>query len=86
MSSVLQGHPYQPRATHVFSPKGATHTSPGYRPGFCIRKILSPERADDAVLSRPFRARTYVEPVTQGVALGWYEAGPSALQSRTLGP
>ena len=70
MLAEFSEHSIQPE---VRSPKGASHPSPGRRPGWSRPSGPSPERAAHFV--PPLQGWRLPNPLAQGVALGWHGSG-----------
>jgi hypothetical protein len=76
-----EGITFGGRQPRISSTNGASHTSPGQRPGFLFHPHPSPEGAfqqrilclrSRPSIARPFRAQSFFVRDSQGVALGWY--------------
>ena len=61
------------------STEGANHTSPGQRPGYPVKKAKALKGRP--TVGMPFQGFVLIAWLSQGVALGWYVAGPSALSA-----
>ena len=83
---------FQTSPVPVFSPNGASHTSPGHRPGLASeedRALKGRPNRDAPPMVRPFRAWFYsgTEPrAALRFALGWYEAAPLGLTTAGRAP
>ncbi len=62
------------------APKVRTHASPGQRPGYRVKKTDKALRGRHHI-GAPFQGFVQDARFSQGVALGWYGAGPLALKT-----